>query len=55
MKLFIVYFKFKSPGDKKHGPVRPHRIYANDHDEAKRLAEEQARYPNIEVLSVKSV
>jgi len=53
LKLYIVYFKYQIPGEKKPGPIRQHRVYAGSLDEARRLATEQARYPNVEVLAVK--
>jgi hypothetical protein len=53
LKAYIVYFRYKNPGDKAPGPVRQFRIYANDADEAQRLAGAYANYPNVDVLSVK--
>jgi hypothetical protein len=55
LSLFIVYYKYQQPGDKKPGPVRQFRIYASSAEEARRLAARQANYPNIEVINVKSV
>ncbi len=53
LKPFIVYYKYKQPGDKKPGPVRQFRIYASNPEEARRLALQQANYPDIELLRVK--
>ena len=53
LKPYIVYFKFKIPGDKTEGAVKQFRVYANNLDEAKRLAVRHANYPNVEVLTVK--
>ena len=53
LKPYIIYFKYKNPGDKKPGPVRQFRVYADGIAEARRLAVQQANYPNIEVLNVK--
>lgn len=55
MRMYIVYYRFKNPGDKKHGPVRQFRIFANDGEEAQRLLGQYANYPNLEVVRVKAV
>ena len=54
LKPFIVYYKYKLPGDKKPGAIKQFRIYANNSEEARRLAVKQANYPDVEVLSIKS-
>jgi len=54
LQAYIVYFKYKNPGDKKPGPVRQFRLYANSIDEARTLASRHANYPDIEILRVKS-
>ena len=53
LRAYIVYYKFKIPGDKTEGAVKQFRIYATSFDEARRLASRQANYPNVEVLNVK--
>ncbi len=53
LKLYYVYFRFKPPGEKKPGPIRHVRIYANDEHEARKLASEQARYPDLEITDIK--
>ncbi len=53
LKPYIVYYKYKCPGDKKPGAVKQFRIYAADLAEARRLAVRHANYPDIEVLNVK--
>lgn len=53
LKQYVVYYKYKCPGDKKHGAVKQHRIYAENVEEARRLATRQANYPDVEVLDVK--
>lgn len=55
LKTYIIYYQYHIPGEKKPGPVRQFRVFASSIAEAKRLAAEQANYPNIAVLSVKSV
>lgn len=55
MRMYIVYYRFKNPNDKKHGPVRQFRIFANDGEEAQRLLGQYANYPNLEVVRVKAV
>ncbi|MBI4717208.1 MAG: hypothetical protein HY763_05345 [Planctomycetes bacterium] len=54
LKLFIVYYKYQVAGEKKPGPVRQYRVYANSLEEARRLAGQQANYPNVEVLRVEA-
>lgn len=53
LNVYYVYFRFKAPGEKKPGPIRHVRIYANNLAEAKKLASEQARYPDLEVIDIK--
>ena len=53
LKPYIVYYKYKCPGDKKPGAVKQFRIYANNLEEARRLAIRHSNYPDIEVLKVK--
>lgn len=54
LRPYIIYYKYKCPGDKKPGAVKQFRVYANNLDEARRLAIEHSNYPDIEVLKVKS-
>ena len=54
LRPYIVYYKFKNPGDKTEGAVKQFRIYATSFDEARRLAAQHANYPNVEVLNVKA-
>ena len=53
LEPYIVYYKFKCPGDKKPGAVKQYRIYAESAEDARRLAIQQANYPDVEVLNVK--
>ncbi len=53
LKPYIVYYKYKQPRDKKPGAVKQFRLYANSAEEARRLATQQANYPDVEVLSIK--
>jgi len=52
LQPYIVYFTFISPGDKKPGPVKQFRVYANDWEEARRLTAEQSTYSDVTVLRV---
>lgn len=54
LKPYIVYFKYKPPGEKKPGPVKLYRVYANNHEEARRLVMQYATYPNIDVIDIKA-
>jgi len=51
-KAYIVYYRYKAPTDKS-APVRQYRLYANNIEEARRLATNYANYPNIDVLNIK--
>ncbi len=51
-ETYVVVYKYKQEGDKKHGPIRQFRICAADLEEAKREAQRYANYPNIEVIDV---
>ena len=53
MQMFIILYKYKQTGDKKPGPVRQFRIYAEDLEEAKRQAQRYANYPNIDIIEVR--
>jgi len=55
LKSYIIYYKYQNPGDKKPGPVRQFRVYANSYDEARTLATQQGNYPNMEVLRVAAI
>jgi len=50
---YIVYYKYKCPGDKKPGAVKQFRIYAHNAGEARQLVAQQANYPDIDVLKIK--
>jgi hypothetical protein len=52
MQTFIILYKYQVVGEKKPGPVRQFRIYADDIGEARREAVRYANYPNIEVIDV---
>ena len=52
MEAYIILFKYKREGEKKPGPVRQFRIYAEDLEAARRQAERYANYSTIEVLDV---
>ena len=50
---FIIYYKYQLPGGKRPGAVKQFRLYANDLEEARRMASQHANYPNIEIIRVK--
>ena len=52
MNPYVVYYRYKCPGDKKPGAVKQFRIYANSEDEARRLVAQQSTYPDIDVLKI---
>ncbi len=54
LRPYIIYYKFKIPGEKTQGAVKQFRIYADSVEEARRLATQHANYANIEVLNVKA-
>jgi len=49
---YIILYRYQAKGEKKPGPVRQFRIYADSLEDAKRQAKQYANYPNIEVLEV---
>ncbi len=49
-QMYIILFKFTQHGEKKPGPVRQFRIYADDLEEARREAARYGNYPNVEVI-----
>ncbi len=52
MSPYIIYFQYKQPGDKKPGPIKQFRIYANNIEEARQLTTQYANYPDIDVLRI---
>ncbi len=52
MNMYIILYKHQNEGDKKHGPIRQYRIYANNLAEAQRTVEGYANYPNIEIIDI---
>ncbi len=54
LKLYVVQFRYKLAGEKKPGPVRQFRIYADSLEQARRLTTEQANYPDVEILSIRA-
>lgn len=49
---YIILYRYQAEGEKKPGPVRQFRIYADSYEDAQRQAERYANYPNIEVLEI---
>jgi hypothetical protein len=52
MKMFIVLFRYKKPGDKALGPVVQYRIYARDLTDAWAQAERYSTYQGVEIVDV---
>ena len=52
LKAYIIYYRYKCPGDKKPGAIKQFRLYANSLEEARSLAARQANYPDIEILRI---
>ena len=53
MKPYIIYFKYKVPGDKAGPAVKQFRLYATSVEEARRLASNYANYPNIDIIEIR--
>lgn len=53
MNAYIVYFKYKIPGEKAAAAIKQFRLYANNMDEARRLAGSYANYPNIDIVEIR--
>ncbi len=54
LQTYIVLYRYKAKGEKKPGPVRQFRIYAQDFDEARREANRYANYPDIEIVEIQA-
>ena len=54
LQPYIIYFRYKIPGEKAAAAVKQFRIYAAGIDEARRLAKDYANYPNIDIVEIKS-
>ncbi len=52
LRTYIIYYKYKNPGDKKPGPVKHYRVSANNLEEARQLASQYGNYPDLEVVRV---
>lgn len=53
MHVYIILFRYHIEGEKKPGPVRQFRIYADDLAEARREAQRYANYPNIQIIDIR--
>ena len=52
MEAYIILYRYKAVGEKKPGPVRQFRVYAEDLADARLQAERYANYPDIQVIEV---
>ncbi len=52
LQTFIILYRYKARGEKKPGPVRQFRIYAQDFSEARREATRYANYPDVEIIDI---
>jgi len=55
MKTYVVYFRYKRPGEKTAGNVSHQKIQANSLEEARELAKQHTSYPGVTLLRVKEV
>lgn len=53
LRPYIIYYKFKIPGEKAAAAVKQYRVYAASLDEARKLASAYANYPNIDIVEIK--
>lgn len=53
MNAYIIYFKYKIPGEKAGAAIKQFRLYANSLEEARRLAGNYANYPNIDIVEIR--
>lgn len=53
LKPYIIYYKFKIPGEKAAAAMKQYRVYAASLDEARRQAKDYANYPNIEIVEIR--
>ena len=54
-QMYVIQYKYKAQGEKKPGPIRQFKIFADDLEEAKREADRYANYPDIEVMDVRPI
>jgi hypothetical protein len=52
LNMYIVWYRYKKPGDKALGPVVQYRIYARDINEAWESARQFANYQGVEIVDV---
>lgn len=50
--MYIIWFRFKKPGEKTVGPVQQYRVFAKDLNEAWQLARQRANYQGVEIVDV---
>ena len=53
LKPYIIYFKYKIPGEKAGAAIKQYRVYATNLDEARQLAKNYANYPNIDIVEIR--
>jgi hypothetical protein len=53
LKPYIIYYKYKIPGEKAGAAVKQYRVYAANLDEARELAKGYANYPNIDIVEIR--
>jgi len=53
MNAYIIYFKYKIPGEKAAAAIKQFRLYATNMEEARRLASNYANYPNIDIVEIR--
>lgn len=50
--MYIIWYRFKKPGDKALGPVVQYRVTARNLSEAWELARHYANYQGVEIIDV---
>lgn len=57
MHIYSVYYRYKLPKDKAPGigAVKLFRLYATNLHEAREIVQQQANYPNIDIIEIKKV
>lgn len=52
MQQFVIWYRYKKPGDKAFGPVVQYRLYAHDIAEAWATARQYLNYEGVEIVDV---
>lgn len=55
MRMFVIYFRYQQPEEKKPGPVRHFKIEAENADEARATLRRHANYKGLEIIRLEEL